>query len=450
MKKLLNYIVLHLVGNRNAKGIKISHQLKYYNQFKKMQWDSLENNIAYQRKKLYAIIEFAVKNVPYYRNLQITDFSEETIFEDIKRFPILTKEIIRNEGKRMLPDCEIKDWVYWNQSGGTTGEPLKFRHSGRFFDEEQGVALALDEWAGRKLGDKQVRLWGNERDIVSGKKDWMNKIYRWARNEKFLNTFLMDDTQMETYLNEIESVKPKMILAYVQSLREIVLFAERTNKKIYHPNGVMTSAGTLTKDAADFFSKKFQCPIINRYGSREAGPIACSCTQNEGLHINMLSNYLEILNDNNEYCKEGENGRVILTLLNEKSMPLIRYDIGDRASFTTRNCSCGRGLKLLGSVNGRIIDIFKTAEGKKVYGDYFTHLLYTVPQIKQFQIIQDRIDHVLVKLVLANPEEGIEFTAPLIQNIKKVLGEKTQVEVEKVKEIPVSKSGKRAYTISYV
>lgn len=137
MRKLLNYMVLHLVGNRNAKGIMVSHQLKYYQQFRKMQWDSLNNNTIYQRKKLYDIMKFAVKNVPYYRDLQITDFSEETIFEDIQSFPVLTKEIIRMQGKRMMPDCSIKDWMYWDQSGGTTGEPVKFRHSGAFLMKDK-------------------------------------------------------------------------------------------------------------------------------------------------------------------------------------------------------------------------------------------------------------------------------------------------------------------------
>lgn len=450
MKKLFNYLVLHLVGNRNSKGIRISHQLKYFRQFNRIQWNSLEDNMAFQRKRLYEIVNFAVHNVPYYRELNINDFSEKTIFQDIKRFPVLTKDIIRREGKRLIPDCENKDWVYWDQSGGTTGEPVKFLHSGHFFDEGQGVALSWDRWAGRKLGDRQIRLWGNERDIVSGKKDWMNKIYRWVRNEKFLNTFMMTDEQMGTYLDEIKSYKPKMILAYVQSLREIALFAERNNKEVYHPSGIMTSAGTLTEDAAKYFASKFKCPIINRYGSREAGPIACSCEKNEGLHTNMLSNYVEILDDDDNNCKEGEEGRVILTLLNEKAMPLIRYDIGDRGSLLNKRCSCGRGLQLMGNIKGRVVDVFKAVDGRKIDGEYFTHLLYTIPQVKQFQIIQDNIQHVTVKLVLIDSLQEKEFINQLIMNIKYVLGESVTVDVEEVKEIPVSKSGKRAYTISHV
>lgn len=93
---------------------------------------------------------------------------------------------------------------------------------------------------------------------------------------------------------------------------------------------------------------------------------------------------------------------------------------------------------------------FRTADGRKVDGEFFTHLLYTAPQVKQFQIIQDKIDHVIVKLVLTDSAADKGYEISLVQNIKKALGEKVQVDIEEVEEIPVSKSGKRAYTISHV
>ena len=71
--------------------------------------------------------------------------------------------------------------------------------------------MLFDEWSGRKIGDYQIRLWGSERDIVSGKKDWMNKIYRWMRNEVFLNTFVMSEDVIKKYINVINETKPKMI-----------------------------------------------------------------------------------------------------------------------------------------------------------------------------------------------------------------------------------------------
>lgn len=107
----------------------------------------MDENINMQKRKLYDIVIFSIEHVPYYRELGFKkeDFLKATIFDDIKKFPILTKDIIRREGKKMYPDIPIKDWTFENVSGGTTGEPVKFRHSGEFFETAQGAKLLFDE-----------------------------------------------------------------------------------------------------------------------------------------------------------------------------------------------------------------------------------------------------------------------------------------------------------------
>ena len=451
MHKLIAWLILHLVGNRGARGIKISHQLKEYKWLKVAQWNSLEENISYQKKELYKFICFSIKHVPYYRELNLTklDFNEETIFEDIKKFPILTKEIIRKEKERLLPDIDLNDWTFDNVSGGTTGEPVKFCHSGHFFDFEQGSKLLFDEWAGRKIGDSQIRLWGSERDIVSGKKDWLNKIYRWVRNEEFINTFKMSDRDMEAYIQRINKKQPKMILAYVQSARELGYYAKKKNIKIKPVKGIMTSAGTLDKSLHDELQKIYGGPVLNRYGSREMGDMACSCNKNEGLHINLFSTYIEILDQNNDSCNPGQKGRIITTLFKDYAMPAIRYDIGDIGSITEKKCSCGRGMPMLQSVNGRVIDEFIANNGALVYGDYFTHLFYNCFNIKQFKVVQDQLEHICVHLVFYNKEEGMEdkrILDYLSCNIKKIMGNEIKIDFLFEDDIPVSSSGKRIYT----
>ena len=127
--------------------------------------------------------------------------------------------------------------------------------------------------------------------------------------------------------------------------------------------------------------------------------MACSCNKNEGLHINTFVSYIEVLDGNYESCNLDEEGQLIVSLLSDYSMPIIRYAIGDRGALSSKTCTCGRGLPMLKCVTGRIIDFFKTMDGRIVYGDYFTHLFYPCTNVKQFQVIQDAIDHILVKLV---------------------------------------------------
>lgn len=104
LHKVLSWFVLHFTGNRGAKGLRYSGQLKTYNYLKKMQWNVMEENINIQKRKLYDIVIFSIEHVPYYRELGFKkeDFSKATIFDDIKKFPILTKDIIRREGKKCI------------------------------------------------------------------------------------------------------------------------------------------------------------------------------------------------------------------------------------------------------------------------------------------------------------------------------------------------------------
>lgn len=451
MRKIIAWLALHLVGNRGAKGIKFSHQLRDYKWLKKAQWNSLETNIAYQKKELYQFVCFAIQHVPYYKDMgfSLSDFKEQSIYEDIRKFPILTKDIIRKEKERLLPDIDIGDWTFDNVSGGTTGEPVRFRHSGKFFDFEQASKLLFDEWAGRKIGDSQIRLWGSERDIISGKKDWMNKIYRWARNEEFINTFKMSDDDMKAYIKRINQKHPKMILAYVQSARELGYFAKEHNIKIRPVKGMMTSAGTLSWELQNELRDIYGCPVINRYGSREMGDMACSCERGEGLHINVFSTYLEILDTEGNTCTDGERGRIITTLFKDYAMPIIRYEIGDVGSLGKEKCSCGRGMPILSTVSGRIIDEFISADGSLIFGDFFTHLFYDSYNVKQFKVIQDDYLHILIKLAFYNKTEGEKntiFFEKQRRDIRKVMGDEMIVDYEILDDIPVASSGKRIYT----
>ena len=451
MRRITSYLMRCVAGNRNAGGIKKSYQNRYYKEFKRIEYLPQDEIEKIGKKSLYRVISYAIENIPYYQDLglSVSDFHEETIFEDIRRLPIMTKQIIREAGERLHTNEKIHDWEYTNMSGGTTGEPVKMFQTGKFFDYDQAAKILFDEWGGRKPGDPEIRLWGSERDIIAGKADWANKIYRWCRNEEFLNTFRMDDKQIEEFIQSINKKKPKLILAYVQSAREVAWYAIHNGIKITPPGAVMTSAGTLDDDTYKILKKAFGCDIFNRYGSRECGDMACSCKKNEGLHININNCYIEILRDDGTPCEENEIGNVTVTTLNNYAMPLIRYNIGDRASYTNRKCSCGRNWPMLNAVNGRIVDVFKLSDGNRIDGEYFTHLFYELNDVKQFQVRQDKIDHILVKLVMFdNEERNADETKKVIESgIYKAMGSDINIDFEFVDNIPILASGKRAYTI---
>src|SRR5690606_216865 len=100
------------------------------------------------------------------------------------------------------------------------------------------------------------------------------------------------------------------------------------------------------------------------------------------------------------------------------------------------------------SINGRTVELFKTADGTLVDGEYFTHLFYFKDWVKQFQVIQHQVNNIECKIVGQKP---VAEELRTIENaIHKVMGKTCQVRWSFVRQIQPTKSGKHLYTISHV
>ena len=81
---------------------------------------------------------------------------------------------------------------------------------------------------------------------------------------------------------------------------------------------------------------------------RERAWIACDCEACDGHHVAAESYIVEVLEDGKP-APPGEEGDVVITDLNSFSVPLIRYQVGDRAvAIDDTACACGRGLPRIG------------------------------------------------------------------------------------------------------
>lgn len=405
-----------------------------------------------QKELLFNILKYSTNNVIYYREIgRINDIqiSKDNIFNDIKKFPILSKEILRSH----FDDLKSKNFegeYHKNTSGGSTGEPVVFLQDTYYNEKSKGSKIFFYEWAGRKDGEKIIKLWGSEKDILEGSQGINGWIMENLLNIKLLNTFRMSENDMKKYVDIINKGKPKIIEAYVQSIYEFSKFIKNNCLRVYSPKGIIASAGTLYPEYQKLIEEVFRTKVYNRYGSREVGEMAVSCEKDEGLHLNIFNQYIEILDDNLEPCKPGEIGHVYVTTLNNYVMPLIRYQIGDMAIPAKKEqCSCGRGLPLIEKVIGRNVNLFKEKNGALIDGEYFTHLIYYRNWIKRFQVVQKEIDLIKIYIVLNNGKNESDMK-DITEKIKIVMGVDCNVEFEFVKDIEPAKSGKYSYTISEI
>jgi phenylacetate-CoA ligase len=428
--------------------------LTCYQKLKEYQWSSLKENREIQRKKLYALIQYTSQNIPYYQQVikehNIT-FSEDTTLEDIKKFPLLTKDIIRNHFDKLY---RFRDKTYYrNTSGGSTGEPVIFYQDKEYLSWANANKRLFNEWAGRKLGDPMVKLWGLLSDILGNSQGFKGHLRQQVSGITILNTYRMTEEDMYRYVKKMNKIKPRLILAYTNSIEELTRFIQEHHLSVYSPSAVMTAAGVLYPEVKAKIEEVFHTTVFNRYGSREVSDMACNCEKDEGLHMIPAVHYLEIVDDEGRQVKPGIPGNIIVTLLTNYTMPLIRYKIDDRGILSEKACSCGRGFPLLKKVEGRIRCIFKNKQGDLIDGGVFIRLFYFRENIKQFQVIQESLEQITINIVLKNkkqPKIAEKDFLEISESIKKIMKSNIMITYNLVDVINPSPSGKYGYVFSKV
>ncbi len=420
--------------------------------FKDKEYSTLNNNLKYSQGRLKEILLYSWENVPYYKKIleeaQVVK-KRKIYLKNFNKIPALTKEIIRKEFENLkskkINEIEFSD----NASGGSTGEPTAIlQDKGMGFEDLAFVWLQNSFVCDYPC--KHLKLWGSERDIF---KKWeiKGRLSEWLYSIKTLNSFRMTKENMKDYVNQINKYKPDIIEAYVQSIYELAKFIKKNNLEVYSPKGIITSAGILYPETRKLIEEVFRTKVFNRYGSREAPALACSCRENDKLHLNIFTHYIEILDKNLNPCKPGQTGEVYVTILNNYSMPLIRYKMEDRAVVASKNkkCSCGRGMPLIENIVGRTVSVLKTKTGALIDGCYFNMIFFRKNWIEKFQVVQEDYEKITLNIVL-NGEQKKQDMKEIEHKIKFVFGKKCKVTWNFVKEIEPSKSGKFLYTISKV
>ena len=186
------------------------------------------------------------------------------------------------------------------------------------------------------------------------------------------------------------------------------------------------------------------CKVFESYGSREFMLIAMECPAHEGLHISAENLMVEIMGTDGP-CPPGQSGQVLITDLHNFATPFIRYQTGDMATWSGRKCSCGRGLPMLESIDGRVVDIIQGLDGRPLTGAFFPHLLKEFPDITQYQVVQITKDSLEIRLVRESPLEP-QVEAELKRQILKVLPG-MNLDIQLVNELQKTPAGKTRVTI---
>ncbi|MDG6219992.1 MAG: hypothetical protein QCI38_00910 [Candidatus Thermoplasmatota archaeon] len=404
-----------------------------------------------QRQRLSAMLHHAYENVPYYNRLfkemglKPTDI--KTV-EDLQKLPPLTKDIIRNNPDDLLAKPQ-KDKPIVCQTGGSTGEPLRFFVTKSMLSHASAALYRAWSWNGFNLGNKSILIWGANQDIVKHKNLFSQSKRRLQRISLY-DAFSLDEEKMESIISQIGKEREYFMRSYASSAELLARYVINNGINV-ELSGVLTTAETLMPEQRTILAKAFNCDVFDGYGSRETSLIAHECNKHHGYHISEENSIVEIIKDGQQVL--GEDGALLITDLHNRAMPFIRYQIEDVANKNAElDADCGICLARLDRIRGRTSDIITTFDGKYVHGEVFTHIFYNYSNVvERFQIVQKDIGFFVVSIV---PKSGSmldeDRTKDILHSLRNVIGCDAEIDVAIVDRISTTASGKHRFTISNV
>jgi phenylacetate-CoA ligase len=409
-------------------------------------------------RRLTSLLEHAAREVPFYRQ-RVT----LTRSPSLAAFPVLTKPLLREHFRECMTEPLRREydsgrrrhgygWVPV-KTGGSTGVPTTVIHDAAGRDEGRAARLYSQYMCGFPFGVPYFRLWGSMVDINRTGDSLTHRALSGLAGEILLNAFRMSDADIDAHIDTINRSRVKHLMAYVDAAEALCLYAQRNGREVRHLESVMACAGTVTRRARQTIEETLGSRVHNKYGSRECGDMACECEAG-GLHVFSNRVAIEAVDDRGTPLAPGQPGRLLITLLANRSFPLIRYEIGDVGCLSEAHCSCGRPFPLMEGVEGRTIEFLTDTSGGYVSPVFIRHLVGVVHNpgvFRRYQMAQ--LTGRSYELALEpEPGAGEDSIRPLhellIRDLRAVLGEDAQITIRQTERIAEQPSGKFLHTIN--
>ena len=368
---------------------------------------------VYLKAKKKEIINYHLKHNTFYKS-----FCNGINISDWDSIPVMTKKHLQQPLENRLSEGFTPKSVYINKTSGSSGDPFIFAKDK--FCYALTWANFIDRYSWFNLNpntSKQARFYG----IPLDKKGYYKERLKDKFSHRFrFSVFDLSDEQLEKNLNKFKSTPFDYINGYTSSIVQLAKFLERRNIILQTicpslKGCIVTSEMLFDSDKA-LLESQLGVPIINEYGAAELGLIAFQNKQDEWI-ANSEDLYIEVLDNNNKVLPYGEEGHIVITSLNNKAHPMIRYDLGDIGILSKLSTL---QKPILEKLVGRTNDIVQLPSGKKAAGLTFYYVTKTVIEkegnVKEFIIEQMTLDAFKISYV-----SSTELTEEKLKAIKKAI-----------------------------
>ena len=382
---------------------------------------------------LSAMLSHASVHSPYYREQEWAKRLRQGLKIKLHDIPVTHKALVKGESDRffctLLPPTEGK--IRIKHTSGSTGEPMLVRKTQRHLRMNLAENRRLLEGWGladhRRVAEidfpDELHPIGQfeQQTFKSGAQKWnLSTLDSAAAFELFHRT-------AATLALAFPSIMPGALQQCAESTRPLSLRLISTVSEVV-PDELRHLVGQVPG-----------CRLVDAYGCVEAGLIAAQCPLCHAYHPADRHLVLELIADDGRPAEPGAMGRVVVTPLFNRAMPLVRYETGDYAVAAEGN-DCPRSSRAIRRVIGRESGLFKLPDGTKVAATLPAGVANLLG-VRQFKLFQTSFVDVELHYVPAT--EGAEVADAAAQDVvDKYLSPRFRIRCRCVSEIPRAPSGK--------
>lgn len=425
------------------------------------QWLSPAHLEAAQLAQAQQLLAHCRENVPYYGRLMAElklDPGQIRSLDDFRRMPLLPRRVYQEN----YADFQALTLPQGTRAGnevstsGSSGVPVKVKQTNHVV--LWWIALAMRDLAwcdidpAKRLAAIRYMYARGERGALlragTVNKAWHPGIHRVIQTGE---CHVMDvHAEPQYQLEWLRNANPDYLLSYPSNLEALAGLLREQAAGLPALKCIQAISETLHEETRKLVEERFGVPVKNTYSCQEAGYLASPCPRGHGYHVHSESVLLELINDDGQPCSPGQEGRVVLTTLQNFLTPLIRYDIMDRAVLGAGPCPCGRGLPLLTRLVGKERPLFHLPDGRRKNSNRLAFSVRRLSGFTQFRIIQRAVDLVIVRLVPDNTWNEEQHKILLEKAEEFFEGPGVQIQVEFVDRLELTANGKSVDVICEV
>jgi len=410
---------------------------------------------ALQIKQFNKTLDWAKQSL-YYKEKLKDSIPSISKLEDIKRFPFTAKQDLRDNFPYGFLAVSLDDSVRLHSSSGTTGIPTVVFHTPEDIDHWAGLVARCLYMAGMRKDDVFQNMMGY--GLFTG---GLGLHYGSEKLGALTIPFGPGNSKRQIWFMKTFGTTAVHILpSYAFRLHSFFAGEGVDPVKDLKLRVAIIGAEPHTEGMRKQIEKLYQIKAYNSYGLSEmCGPgVALECEQQQGMHLWEDHYYMEIIDPaTGEVLPDGQEGELVLTTLQRRAMPLIRYRTRDLTRIIPAECACGRTHRRIERIKGRDDDML-IINGVNIFPMQIEQTIMKYDEVQSHYLIEitkeDFLDKVHVKVEV---HEGLfteSFSAleklqkHITADLKSELGVNPKVHLVEPGSLPVTEGkAKRVYDL---